>query len=434
MLKRIIMGLSALFLITTTSPAFAQGISQKVAVCNPGFTNRCVAPDASGNTPVVGTVTVVPSGTQDVNVAQVGGNVVTTTLPVSDAGGSLTVDTLQLPSTLGIKTSANSLSVAPASDAVFQIGDAGGSITVDGTVAATQSGTWNINNVSGTVSLPTGASTAANQSTGNSSLASIDTKLTGVATAANQATANASLSSIDTKLTAPLSVVGNVASLATDSGNPVKVGCVYNSTLPSPTTGQRVDAQCDQNGNGRARWVLAPQSAGDGVANTASGTGTAFNDSSTALRALMRPEVFNSTSWDRVRSIQGSDGTGLGVSAVAWAPQSSANGAIVPVVSTALESCRVLKASAGNLYSLGITIQATSGVVQLFNATSAPADGAVTPIWSMPVLSNGTFGGASWNWNMPLRFSTGATVCFSSATTPFTKTASATAMFSGSIQ
>jgi hypothetical protein len=35
--------------------------------------------------------------------------------------------------------------------------------TVTGTVAATQSGTWNVNNVSGTVSLPTGASTSAKQ-------------------------------------------------------------------------------------------------------------------------------------------------------------------------------------------------------------------------------------------------------------------------------
>lgn len=48
--------------------------------------------------------------------------------------------------------------------------------TVSGTVASTQSGTWNINNISGTVSLPTGASTSALQTTGNSSLSSIDTK------------------------------------------------------------------------------------------------------------------------------------------------------------------------------------------------------------------------------------------------------------------
>ena len=43
-------------------------------------------------------------------------------------------------------------------------------------VAVTQSGTWNINNISGTVSLPTGASTATLQTTGNTSLNSIDTK------------------------------------------------------------------------------------------------------------------------------------------------------------------------------------------------------------------------------------------------------------------
>jgi hypothetical protein len=35
--------------------------------------------------------------------------------------------------------------------------------TVTGTVAATQSGTWDINNISGTVSLPTGAATSAKQ-------------------------------------------------------------------------------------------------------------------------------------------------------------------------------------------------------------------------------------------------------------------------------
>ena len=42
-----------------------------------------------------------------------------------------------------------------------------------GSAAVTQSGTWNINNVSGTVSLPTGAATSANQTTANSSLASL---------------------------------------------------------------------------------------------------------------------------------------------------------------------------------------------------------------------------------------------------------------------
>jgi predicted hotdog family 3-hydroxylacyl-ACP dehydratase len=44
-------------------------------------------------------------------------------------------------------------------------------------VNASQQGTWNITNISGVVSLPTGASTSALQTTGNTSLANVDGKL-----------------------------------------------------------------------------------------------------------------------------------------------------------------------------------------------------------------------------------------------------------------
>lgn len=77
-------------------------------------------------------------------------------------------DTLAAVTTVGTIT--NPVTVAQATAANLNA-------TVTGTVAATQSGTWNINNVSGTVSLPTGAATATNQSTANTSLASIDGKL-----------------------------------------------------------------------------------------------------------------------------------------------------------------------------------------------------------------------------------------------------------------
>lgn len=43
-------------------------------------------------------------------------------------------------------------------------------------------------------------------------------------------------------------VVGNAGSLASDSGNPVKVAGVFNTTLPTATNGQRVDAQANQFG------------------------------------------------------------------------------------------------------------------------------------------------------------------------------------------
>jgi len=64
----------------------------------------------------------------------------------------------------------------PSTVAVTQATAANLNATVTGTVAATQSGTWNINNISGAVSLPTNAATSALQTTGNTSLSSIDTK------------------------------------------------------------------------------------------------------------------------------------------------------------------------------------------------------------------------------------------------------------------
>jgi hypothetical protein len=109
--------------------------------------------DGSGATqPISGTVAVsnLPA-TQPVSIAAV--------VPVSDNGGSLTTDTTQLPSTLGQKTSANSLGVVIASDqgsvavtgpltdsqiratalpvsiaAVIPVSDNSGSLTVDAPV------------------------------------------------------------------------------------------------------------------------------------------------------------------------------------------------------------------------------------------------------------------------------------------------------------
>lgn len=421
MLKRSLLPLLGLVLAALGSPSFAQGISQKVAVCNWSYANRCVAIDASGNTPVVGTVTVVPSGTQNVNLAQVGGNAVTTTVPVSGtvaatqsgtwnltnisgtislptgaataanqatANASLSSIDLKLPASLGIKTSAASLSVAPSSDGVWP---------------ASQSGTWNITNVTGTVSLPTGAATAAAQTTGN-----------------------ASLSSIDTKLTAPLSVNGSVASGASDSGNPVKGGGVFNTTQPTVTTGQRVDQQMTNRGEALVAISNGASTVGIGA------TTTDANAAANGLNVTPRPFVFNGSTWDRARSVQGSDGTGLGVTAVATVPSSAASSAITPVVTSAVASSLVAKASAGNLYGFQVTSGASAGYVLLFNATSLPGDGAVTPIKCYVLAANSTLG-VDFRPGPMMRFGTGLTIGFST-TGCFTLTASATAFISSEVQ
>lgn len=69
----------------------------------------------------------------------------------------------------------------------------------------------------------------------------------GAATATAYGTASPGVSSL-------IDVEGNIGSGSTDAGNPVKIGGVYNTTLPTLTNGQRGDAQVDANG----RLITAP--------------------------------------------------------------------------------------------------------------------------------------------------------------------------------
>ena len=73
-----------------------------------------------------------------------------------------------------------------------------------------------------------------------------------------------------TQGTTPWLVAGNVASLAADAGNPVKLGGVYSTagTLASATVGNRVDGQVDAYGNLRVALTgvpVSPSSAGTNV-------------------------------------------------------------------------------------------------------------------------------------------------------------------------
>lgn len=78
---------------------------------------------------------------------------------------------------LGQALSAASLPVVLASDQSPIPTSISGTVSVNvtnPTLAVTQSGTWNLNNITGTISLPTGASTAANQTTEIATLSSIE--------------------------------------------------------------------------------------------------------------------------------------------------------------------------------------------------------------------------------------------------------------------
>lgn len=120
--------------------------------------------------------------------------------------------------------------------------------------------------------------------------------------------------------------------------------------------------------------------------------------------------------------------TAVTTNGVVIAPVAAAAAGIAPVVSTALETGHVIKASAGNLYGLNVSTTTVAGFVLIFNSTTVPAAGAVTPIKSYQVPAGNTL---VVGFDPPLYCATGISIAFSSATTPFTKTDSATAFISG---
>lgn len=220
------------------------------------------------------------------------------------------------------------------------------------------------------------------------------------------------------------SSAGDVANGATDSGNPVKVGAVYNITLPTYTGGQRTTAQALQTG----AIAVAPafsNTPSDAVANNAisamvADAGNGGNRGMSLGPVQTAGFLFNGTSWDRQR------GDTNGTYSVP-SPSAAAATGLTPSTTSAVASAQVIKASAGNLYGFNVVTGASAGYVLVFNATSAPVDGAVTPVKCVPVAANT---GYMTSFTIPIAFSTGITLVFST-TGCFNKTASATAFLSG---
>lgn len=144
---------------------------------------------------------------------------------------------------------------------------AGGVVSVQGVAGGTAAPIS-----AATLPLPTGASTSANQSAGT----------------------NAAPSAVVE------SVQGGVASGAADSGNPVKVGCVFLNARPGPSSGNRQDSQCDNQGD---QYVINPAtslSSADAIANTAAKPACATAAGVIGIcYASTVPFVFNGSTWDR---------------------------------------------------------------------------------------------------------------------------------------
>ncbi len=102
------------------------------------------------------------------------------------------------------------------------------------------------------------------------------------------------------------------------------------------------------------------------------------------------------------------------------------------VSSSALAANQVVLASAGSLYSFDVqadsTLAAAAWWIMIYNATSAPVDGAVTPVKCYQMAPGAI--GMSAAFPNPIAFSTGITIGVST-TGCFTKTASTHAFISG---
>lgn len=182
---------------------------------------------------------------------------------------------------------------------------------------------------------------------------------------------------------AQVKIVGSdVASGAADSGNPTKVGGVYNSTPPTLDTGDRGDVQLDSRGNLKTSIWNADGSAGADVAAAAG----ADSQSNTVDVLLTRAYGMkhNGASWDRDRK----------PSNVGRLP-ASAN----------TNNATSLKASAGDLHHIN-GLNATAGVkyLKLYNKASAPTVGTDTPFLTLALPASAPF---SFNFPGGLYMSTG---------------------------
>jgi hypothetical protein len=216
-----------------------------------------------------------------------------------------------------------------------------------------------------------------------------------------------------------VNVAGGVADAATDSGNPVKVGAIYESTLPTYTTGQRTTLHTNTKG---VLLIAATDTTG-----TALGYGSGSSDGQASATGPLTPtfnRVLNASgTWDRLR---GSTQGGY----VVIVPDTDSRVAVSSAQSASAVSSVVAKASAGNLYGITGTAAATALWFMVDNATSAPADGAVTPVRCVYAPANSTVNVA---FNPPVRFSTGITVVASS-TGCFTQTLNTTGFISAQYQ
>ena len=234
------------------------------------------------------------------------------------------------------------------------------------TLAVTQSGTFNITNISGTVSLPTGASTATLQTTGNTSLNSIDTKTPALSGGRVPVESNLVQGLTDTQLRASAVPVSGTFWQATQ---PVSA-----ASLPLPTGAATSAAQTD----GTQKTQLKDK-------RNLIGFGASFSP----LNELLQHSPLR---------LVGQGFTGTTLDTVAWSTSASGSGAVTLTGdSTATLTTGATANSSINLSSTRAA-RFMFGYANMFRAVVSTGDaGTANNVRSIGV-DNGTDGlGFTWN-------------------------------------
>lgn len=167
----------------------------------------------------------------------------------------------------------------------------------------------------------------------------------------------------------PLAVLGNVASGAVDSGAPVKIGAVVDTTRGVLTSGNRTDLKADIRGNLFAAVTGSSGTGADGVPNTIVQP-YAANGGGAGLFAIVSYR-WNGSLFDR-------DAKPNAVSRIAS--------------SAADTNPTSAKASAGNLFHVnGYNAKASVVWLKFYRKATAPTVGTDTPFLTLPLAPSAVF-------------------------------------------
>lgn len=171
---------------------------------------------------------------------------------------------------------------------------------------------------------------------------------------------------------------GNVAGGTTDSGNPIKVGGVYNTALPTYTNGQRTDLQSGTRGGLHVN--IMSKDGTTGAACTA--LSEPISTTSVALYCQAFGYVYNTTgsNWEKLR--------GDLTSGVYVQPKGATAGGL-SAARVLTGTTGVIKAAAGQLYTLrGMNTNAAARYLHLYDKATAPTLSTDTPIFTIPLQAS----------------------------------------------